>query len=280
MRKINSKKIEALVEKLIYEANFVLPKKVRTKINQLANKETNKLSKTALNQAQKNWKIAEKEELPLCQDTGLAIFFIEIGNEILLSEPIEKIINRATKKAYKKIYLRKSTVVDPLFERKNKGDNLPAFIHLEQIKGDKIKIKFLPKGGGAENKSRLKMLVPADGEQGIIDFVADTAKKAGGSACPPFVLGIGIGGSFDSVGTLAKKAISRDLGTKNKNKKYAQLEKKILKEVNKLKIGAMGYGGKESVLGVHIKQAPCHIASMPVAVNIQCHSARSAKGQI
>lgn len=280
MRKIEPQIIETLVKKLIFEANFILPKKVRQKLTALKKAETTPLAKNALEQINENYLIAEKEQIPLCQDTGAAIFFVEIGHEIILSEPLTATIDRATKAAYEEFYLRKSIVKNPLFDRQNTKTNLPPFVHLEQIKGNKLKITFLPKGGGAENKSALKMLSPAAGEEGVIDFVRDTVQKAGGSACPPFLLGVGIGGTFDTVAILAKKALLRPLGSRNANLQYRALEEKIAQEIEKLQIGTMGLGGKKTLLGVHIEHAPCHIASLPVAVNIQCHSARSATEEI
>ena len=280
MRKISIKQIDSLVKKLIFTANFNLPLKVQKKLKNLHKTEKQALAKNTLKQITENFSLAAKEQLPLCQDTGVGIFFVKIGHQVLLEEPLQKTLDKALKKYYQEFYLRKSTLIEPLFNRKNTFDNLPAFLHLQQIEGNKLEITFMPKGGGAENKSALTMLSPSDGQKGIIDFVIKTVKKAGGSACPPLLVGIGIGGTFDSVAHLAKQAILKGIDYKNKDKNYLNLEQKLYEKLEKLKIGAMGRKGKKFLLGVNICQKPCHIASLPLAVNLQCHSFRLAKGSI
>ena len=226
----------------------------------------------------KNAKIASKGEYPLCQDTGSTVVFAEIGEDIHIEGNINEAVNEGVRKGYKEGYLRKSIVSNPLLNRKNTGDNTPAILHLSIVKGDKIKLKVLLKGGGAENASRLKMFTPADGKEEIIDFIKQSVKEAGGKACPPYILGIGIGGDFEQCAFLAKKALTRNRA--NSKKSCALLEKEILREVNSLGIGAQGLGGKVTALSVYVESAPCHMASLPVAVNICCHSHRIKEGVI
>jgi fumarate hydratase subunit alpha len=280
MRRINSKEIENLIGDLIRTANFILPEKVRAKLEKFRETETEDLPRAALQQICENYRVAENEKLPLCQDCGAAIFFVEIGHEIILSEPIGEILNRAVEKFYREFFLRKSIANPPIFNRKNSGDNLPAFVHLKQISGQKLKIQFVPKGGGSENKSRLKMLSPVAGATGVKDFVVETVRAAGGAACPPFLIGVGVGGTFDTVGGLAKEAILRGVDSQNSDPQFAKLEKEIAAEVENLKVGAAGFGGKNFLLGLNLEFAPCHIASLPTAVNIQCHVARATTGEI
>lgn len=277
MRYIPSEDIFVAAKKLIQKANIQLPFDIQKRIQKHKNEEIQSASKSALISIIHNFELASKENIPLCQDTGTAVFFIEIGHEVQLDTPLTETLLQATREAYKENYFRSSIVRDPLYDRKNTGDNTPPILHLEQVSGDQLKIYFLPKGGGAENKSVVKMLRPADGEKGIINAVTEAAQNAGGSSCPPWVLGIGIGGGFDTVATLAKKAILRPLGQKNVKSKYAELEEKLITEIESLHIGAMGFGGNKTILGLHIETAPTHIASLPVAINFQCHSARSAQ---
>ncbi|MDW7998438.1 MAG: fumarate hydratase, partial [Thermodesulfovibrio sp.] len=227
-----------------------------------------------------NQKIAQEDKIPLCQDTGLAVIFVEWGTEVVYEEgdPIEA-FNEGVRLAVKEGYLRASVVDNPIFERKPR-DNTPCIVHFELVKGDKVKIILAPKGAGSENMSALKMLKPAQGLKGVKDFVVETAKNAGGNPCPPIIVGVGVGGNFEKSAILAKKAVLRKIGDTNKNPAYAKLERELLEEINKLNIGPMGVGGKTTALAVHIEYAPCHIASLPVAVNIQCHSARHKEAEI
>ncbi|MCT4592052.1 MAG: fumarate hydratase [Candidatus Gracilibacteria bacterium] len=280
MRKIKAQDIHNLAKKLIREASFILPEEVRSKLDELNKKEQNTLSKKALSEITENYKIAEQESLPLCQDTGCACFFIKMGHQVELEEVLEITLNKATSEAYAEYYLRKSICEKPLFKRVNTGDNTPCFVHIEQVEGDQFEIVFLPKGGGAENKSRFTMLAPSKGVQGVMEFIRETLELAGGSACPPFLVGVGVGGMFDTVGSLAKKAIIRGIGTDNLDSDFAKLEQDIKKDLSSLKMGAMGLGGNETILDLNIEYSPCHIASLPVAVNIQCHSARISKGSL
>jgi len=276
MRNISSDTILKTAKELIETASFHLPAEIKKKISECAEKETAIGAKSALKAIAENFVLAPKEKLPLCQDTGTAVFFVEIGHKVQLDEPIFETLEKAVQQAYSENYLRPSIVEDPLFFRKNTGNNCPPVVHIEQRKGDKIRLSFLAKGGGAENKSTIKMLRPADGKEGVMRTVINAAKSAGGSSCPPWIIGIGIGGSFDSVAILAKKALLRPFPSSHSKKEYAELEQEITEKIEGLKIGAMGFGGEKTVLGVHIESAPTHIASLPIAINFQCHSARSA----
>lgn len=216
--------------------------------------------------------------MPICQDTGLAVVFIEVGKGVyLVGGDFTEAINRGVKEAYKEGYLRKSAVDDPVFERKNTKTNTPAIIYTDIVPGDKIKLLVMPKGFGSENMSTMAMLKPTDGEKGIVDFVVETVKKAGPNPCPPTIIGVGIGGTIDKDMVIAKKAIIRKIGKSNKNSKYATLEKEILTKINSLGIGPAGLGGNITSLAVHIDYLPTHIAGMPVAVNVCCHADRHAE---
>jgi fumarate hydratase subunit alpha len=272
MRNISEKQISEAVEKLVIDCNYYLPYDVVTAIKESAGAEKNKLAKNALYKIVENYKIAKKGEYPLCQDTGIAVLFVELGNEVKVEGSLYDAINNGVEAGYKKGYLRESTA-DPL-TRKNLGTNTPAIIHLELVGGPKIKISAMTKGAGAENKSVVKMLIPSDDEEGIKKLVLDTVKNAGASACPPYIIGVGIGGNIETAPLLAKKALLKDLSEINKDKNAAKLEKELLKLVNELNIGALGMGGGTTALAVKVETAPCHIASLPVAVNVQCHSAR------
>jgi len=274
MRTVNAKQISDTAAKLYAEANFDLSKDVLSSLKAARSKETKKLSKSALDILVKNTAIAKKESIPLCQDTGLAVVFAEIGQDVhVKGTGIREAVDQGIRKAVKQSYLRASVVKSPL-DRINTKDDTPAIVHIDIVPGNKIKLTVLAKGGGAENMSALRMLKPSDGTEGIKSFVLETVRKAGPNPCPPIVVGIGIGGNFEMSAFLAKKALLRRIGSKNQDRKTAQLEKEILKEINKLDIGPSGFGGKTTGLAVHIETYPCHIASLPVAVNIECHSHR------
>ncbi len=225
--------------------------------------------------------MASEDKIPLCQDTGVAVIFVEWGTEVLYEDgdPMDA-FNEGVRLAVKEGYLRASVVDDPVFNRINTKDNTPCIVHFELVKGDRVKIVVAPKGAGSENMSALRMLKPAQGLKGVKDFVIETVKNAGGNPCPPIIVGVGIGGNFEKSAILAKKALLRKVGEPNKNPDYARLEQELLNEINLLGIGAMGVGGRITALAVHIEYAPCHIASLPVAVNIQCHSARHKEAEI
>ncbi len=276
MRKIHVDTITEEISRLFIDANISLGDDVKSLLEDaLTNEEKGSLSHEVLKVLSENYKIAERERIPLCQDTGMAILFIKIGQDVhIVGGDINSAINKGIERGYKDGYLRKSIVDDPLFERKNTMTNTPGIIHYEIVPGDKIEIVALPKGGGAENTSRLVMGSPSWGEDEILEFVLESVEKAGGKACPPIVLGIGIGGSFDYVTYLAKKALVRPLGSEHPDPKYAKLEDRILKEVNNTGIGAGGLGGKLTCLSVAIETYPTHIASLPIAINIQCNAHR------
>ena len=273
-RKIKTNLIKEKVKELCLAANFELNEEVISSFKESKEKEALELTKNNLGRLIENANIAKEKQIPLCQDTGLVFVFLEIGQDVSLEgKDLTSVINNGVKEAYKEGYLRKSVVSDPL-KRKNTEDNTPAFIHTDIVAGNKIKMIILTKGGGAENMSRLTMLKPTQGKEAIKNFVIDTVKEAGANPCPPIVVGVGLGGSFDVAPFLAKKALLRNLHEKHKDKFYQEFEEELLKEINNLNIGTLGLGGRTTALAVHIETAPCHIASLAVAVNIQCHSHR------
>lgn len=275
MRKIESDIITDAVKNLCAQTSYNLPDDILKSINSsIYREESNSLACSILKQIAENAAIAKEKQIPLCQDTGTANFFVKIGQKVYLENGnIYDAINKGVSLGYKDNYLRKSIVSDPL-ERENTKDNTPASIYIDIVPGDKIEITFLPKGGGSENASGLKMLTPSVAWEGVKDFVLRVINDKGRNACPPLIVGVGIGGDFASVGFLAKKALLREIGSKNKNEFYNQKEQELLFEIDKLNIGPMGMGGKTTALAVFINTKPTHIASLPVAVNIQCHSCR------
>lgn len=273
MRIIKSSLIRNEVERLCIEANYYLGDDIIKAYNDSLEKEKSEVGKEVLKQLIENAKIASTEKKPICQDTGMAIVFIEIGEKVFIEGNINDAVNEGVRLGYEKGFLRKSIVKDPIF-RENTNDNTPAIIHTSFVKGDKVKIKVAPKGFGSENMSRIKMFPPAAGIEGVKDFVLETVEKAGPNPCPPIVIGIGIGGNFEYSAYLAKKAILRNIGQRNSNEYYSELEKELLEKVNKLGIGPQGYGGKTTALDIFVETYPTHIAGMPVAVNISCHVTR------
>jgi len=275
MREIDALKVKEAVKKLCMEANYYLPKDVLKAFKEGESREVSQVGKNVFKILQENADIAAKEELPYCQDTGFAVVFVEIGQDVrIVGGSLEEAINRGVSEGYTEGYLRKSIVSDPLFDRKNTGDNTPAIIHYQVVPGDKLRITVAAKGGGSENMSRLAMLKPADGVEGVKKFVLKTVSDAGPNPCPPITVGVGIGGTFEKVAYLAKKALMRPIGHRNEDPRYAALEEELLEEINKLGIGPGGYGGRITALDVKIEWFPCHIATLPVAVNIQCHASR------
>ena len=272
MRKISTLDITSKVKELCIKAGCELGSDVVLALEGFRGKEESPLGKEVLDQILENAQIALREDAPMCQDTGIAVFFVEMGRDAIIDGGLEDAINEGVRQGYKEGYLRKS-VCHPL-TRKNTGDNTPAIIHTRIVEGDRLKITIAPKGAGSENMSRLAMLKPSQGLQGIKDFVINTVKEAGGNPCPPIILGVGIGGNFEKSAFLAKEALLRNIGTPNPDRELDVLEKELLEKINNLGIGPMGFGGRTTALAVHIKTAPCHIASLPVAVNIQCHAAR------
>jgi len=274
MREIEVKQISEAVAKLCMEANFELPSDVLEALKDAVSKEESPLGVDILNQLIENVKVAAEKRLPICQDTGYNVIFIELGQDArIIGGDLYQAINDGLRKGTKEGYLRCSILNDPLV-RKNTGDNTPAVIHTEIVPGDKLKITVAPKGGGSENMSALIMLEPGDGIEGIKHFVLEQVKKAGANPCPPIIVGVGLGGTFEKAALLAKKALLRPLGTRHGDKKYAELEQELLNEINKLGLGPEGLGGRITTLAVHIETWPCHLASLPVAVNLQCHAAR------
>ncbi len=273
MCRIDLKKIEDIIYENILRVHFDIDDSYRKLIRELKERETFAGAKKFFDLMLENANIASSEKLPLCQDTGVAVFFVEIGEIDMRITDIKNILYKATKRAYKDGYLRKSIVNDPL-KRINTGDNLPPIIHFLPSENDRLKISYCAKGGGAENKAAVKMFNPTAGKDEIINFVIDVVQKAGPDACPPFFVGIGIGGNFEYAAMLAKKALLRDIGSKNPDPYYDELENIIKNRINNLKIGPMGLGGDVTAFDVYIEKYPCHIAQLPVAVNLNCHSHR------
>ena len=259
------------------ETNYNLPDDVLDALKRSQETETSPLAVSVLDNIVENADIARNEQLPICQDTGIAVFFADIGSEACVdSGGLEAAINEGTRRGYLNGALRTSVVEDPL-RRKNTGDNTPAIIHTRIVDGDRLTVYFCPKGGGCENMSALRMLTPGDGRPGIVDFVAETIRSAGGKPCPPLILGIGIGGNFEYSAILSKRALLRTLGERNPDPYLAELETELVEKLNALDIGPMGLGGNTTVLDVFVESYPCHIASMPLSVNVQCHAARHGK---
>jgi len=274
MRQINTEEITDTVEKICIDANYNLGDDLVVSLQNALNEEESPLGKEVIAQILENAEIGKSEQVPVCQDTGFAVVFVEIGQEVIIEgQSLQEAINEGVRRGYKNGYLRKSIVKSPL-DRVNTGDNTPAVIHTDIVPGDKLKITFIAKGGGCENMSRTAMLTPAQGRNGVIDFVVNTVKDAGANPCPPIIVGVGLGGTFEYVTLLSKKAILRPVGSHNKDSNTANLEADLLEEINKLGIGPQGFGGKITALAVHVETYPCHIASLPVAVNIECHSHR------
>lgn len=275
MRELHVSKITDTVAELCKKACTELPEDVVANLSKALKLEKSEVGKETLRDIHSNLKIAHDETVPLCQDTGFTIVVLDIGQDVhLVGGKLDDAVNEGVRRGYKDGFLRTSILQDPVRRDKNTGDNTPAVIHSHIVPGEKVEISVLPKGGGSENKSALKMLTPADGLEGVKKFVIDTVSKAGPSACPPLTVGVGIGGTFDHVAWLAKKAIFRKSGEPSPDPYYAKLEAELLEQINKLGIGPMGLGGSTTSIAVHIEAHPCHIASLPVAVNIQCHSAR------
>ncbi|MCL1804699.1 MAG: fumarate hydratase [Clostridiales bacterium] len=281
MREINVSEITDVVTKLCIDANYYLPEDVRKALEGAMEKEESELGKEILGDILKNAEIARANQVPICQDTGLAVFFVELGQDVsVVGGDFNEAFDEGVRRGYEDGYLRKSTVDDPYLVRKNVGDNTPAIIHVKIVPGDKIKIIIAPKGGGSENMSALGMLTPSVGVKGIKKFVLENVEKAGSNPCPPIIIGIGVGGTIEKVTLLAKQALLRTLGEYNPNPEVAKLEKELLEEVNNLGIGPQGFGGRTTALAVHIETTPAHIASMPVAMNVQCHVARHKEAVI
>ncbi|MCJ7458244.1 MAG: fumarate hydratase [candidate division Zixibacteria bacterium] len=280
MREISVKDIISKVKDLCIDANYNLGEDVEKALKEAYQKEESPTSKETLNQIIENVQIAKQGEFPLCQDTGFAVVFVDMGDQVFVKDGnLFDAINEGVRQGYKEGYLRKSILGDPI-ERKNTGDNTPAVIHMNVVKGDKLKITVAPKGGGSENMSEVKMMKPSDGVEGVKEFVIDMVRRSGSNPCPPIIVGVGIGGTFEKCAEMAKRALLREVGERNPNPFYAKLEEELLEKVNKLGIGPQGFGGRVTALDVHVETYPCHIASFPAAVNIQCHAARHKEAVI
>ena len=274
MRELNVGVITEAVRNLCIEANYYLGDDIKEALEISKKKETWKLAEDVLDKIIINSEIACKDEMPICQDTGMACVFMEIGQDVhLVGGKLEDAINEGVRRGYEDGYLRKSVVGDPI-ERINTKDNTPAIIYYDIVEGDKVKITLAPKGFGSENMSKIGMLKPSDGIEGVKKFILETVKAAGPNPCPPMVIGVGIGGTFDKAAYLAKKALIRPIDIRNKNEFYKELEEELLEKVNKFGIGPQGFGGRTTALGLNIEVYPTHIAGLPVAVNINCHATR------
>ena len=281
MREVQVSKITETVRNLCIEANYHLSSDIRKRFEEFKEKETSDVAKNIIGILQENADVASNENMPMCQDTGMAVIFLEIGQDVhVVGGSIEEAVNEGVRQGYTEGYLRKSTVTDPLFDRVNPKDNTPAIIHYNLVPGDEFKVTVAPKGFGSENMSQLKMLRPSDGVEGVKNFVLKAIKEAGPNACPPMIVGVGIGGTFEKATYLAKKSLLRSTDERNANPKYAKLEEELLEAINGLGIGPQGFGGLTTALAVNIETFGTHIAGLPIAVNISCHATRHAEAHI
>jgi len=273
MREIGFEKVVETVSRLFIEANTELGEDVLDAIRKAIEREESPTGKEVLAELLENARIAKEEQVPMCQDTGLAVVFVEMGQDVhIVGGHLYEAIEEGVRRGYRDGYLRKSACHP--FTRANTGDNTPAIIHMELVPGDRLKIIAMPKGGGSENMSAVAMLTPSVGKPGIMDYVVKRVKEAGSNPCPPVIVGVGIGGTLEKAAILAKRALLRPLGSHNPDPELDQMERELLERINDLGIGPQGYGGRITALGVFVEMMPCHIASLPVAVNIQCHAAR------
>ena len=274
MREIKASTITDVIERLCMEANQVLPQDIKDAISTCRSQEDGDIACGILDNIIENYQIAENEQVPICQDTGMACVFLEIGQDVHITDgDLTEAVNEGVRRGYTKGYLRKSVVKDPV-RRGNTGDNTPAMLYTEIVPGEQIKVTVGPKGFGSENMSAIRMFKPSAGIQGIKDFIIETVETAGPNPCPPMVVGVGIGGTFDKVALLAKKALMRPVDTSNPDPYYADLEKEMLQKINELGIGPQGFGGRTTAIGLNIETMPTHIAGMPCAINISCHVTR------
>ena len=274
MREIKASTITDVIERLCMEANQVLPQDIKDAISTCRSQEDGDIACGILDNIIENYQIAENEQVPICQDTGMACVFLEIGQDVHITDgDLTEAVNEGVRRGYTKGYLRKSVVKDPV-RRGNTGDNTPAMLYTEIVPGEQIKVNVGPKGFGSENMSAIRMFKPSAGIQGIKDFIIETVETAGPNPCPPMVVGVGIGGTFDKAALLAKKALMRPVDTSNPDPYYADLEKEMLQKINELGIGPQGFGGRTTAIGLNIETMPTHIAGMPCAINISCHVTR------
>lgn len=275
-RIIRTDELIPVIAELCKEACYNLSDNVTTALKTAFDQEESPYGKDTLELLLKNAALAKEKQMPVCHDTGMAVVMMEIGQEVSWEgQPLQEAINAGVRQGYEEGYLRKSVLDDPL-HRVNTGDNTPAVIHTDIVPGNQVKITVMPKGGGSENMGTFKNLVPADGIDGVKEFIIESVLNAGGKACPPIVVGVGIGGTMDKTTLIAKQALTRPIGSQNPNPIYAKLEEELLETINKSGIGPLGMGGRSTALAVHVEYYPCHITSLPVAVNLQCHSVRQA----
>ena len=280
IRIIDAAAVTAAVKKLFMDCNYFIGSDIMCALETALHTESAPVAQSVLSQIIENDRIAAAEQIPLCQDTGMAVLFVEYGDKAAIDGCFEDAVQQGVREAYEEGYLRKSVVSDPVFDRVNTRDNTPAVIHTRIVPGDKIRITAGGKGFGSENMSAIKMLTPAYGEEGVKRFILDTVRAAGPNPCPPIVVGVGIGGTFERAAQLAKKATFRPIDTENPDPRYAAMARELLEEINQMGFGPAGLGGKTTALGVNIETFPTHIAGMPVAVNICCHAARHASAEI
>ena len=280
LRTIAAETITAAVKQLFLDCNYDIGGDILAALKNAREQEASPVGRSVLDQIIENDAIAAEERIPLCQDTGMAVLFVEYGDKVCVDGDFEEAVTEGVRQAYRDGYLRKSVVSDPVFDRVNTKDNTPAIIHTKIVSGDKIKITAGGKGFGSENMSAIKMLTPSYGVEGVKQFILDTVRAAGPNPCPPIVVGVGIGGTFERAAQLAKKATFRPINTENTDERYAEMERELLAEINKMGFGPAGLGGNTTAIGVNIETSPTHIAGMPVAVNICCHAARHASAEI
>lgn len=281
MREIPVSQITKKVKELFLTSAYEIGPDVEAAVRSASESEPSPIGKSVLCQLCENYRIARDERVAICQDTGMAVLFIDVGQDVhFTGGDFEEAVHEGVRQAYREGYLRKSVVNDPLFDRKNTGDNTPAVLHLRIVPGEKVHFLVTAKGFGSENMSAVKMCVPADGEEGVRNFIIDTARKAGPNPCPPMIIGVGIGGTLEQAALIAKRMTARAIGSHNPDPRYAKLEADALTAINRLGIGPAGIGGETTALAVNIDFAPTHIAGMPVAVNICCHAARHAEGEV
>ena len=276
MKEISSQLISDTIRELLIEANYVIGPDVEARMRTCLQEEPSPEGRDVMEQLLKNYEIARTERVAICQDTGMAVVFLDVGQDVHITGDLNEAVSDGVRRAYNDGYLRKSVVRDPLYDRTNTGDNTPPVMHVRIVPGDKVDIMVSPKGFGSENMSQIRMLVPADGEEGLVKFVTEAIEKAGPNPCPPVIVGVGIGGTMEMAAILAKRMTARAVDQPNPDPRYAALEARILEEINKSGVGPGGIGGRTTALAVNIATYPTHIASMPVAVNVCCHAARHA----
>ncbi|MBR6186257.1 MAG: fumarate hydratase [Clostridia bacterium] len=281
MREIPVARITETVKNLFISANYEIGRDVEAAVKRAAETEKSPIGRQVLCQLCENYRIAREDRVAICQDTGMAVLFIDVGQDVhFTGGSFEEAVNEGVRQAYCEGYLRKSVVNDPVFDRRNTGDNTPAVLHLRIVPGEKVRFLITAKGFGSENMSAVKMCVPADGEKGVVDFIVETARRAGPNPCPPMVIGVGVGGTMEQAAALAKRMTARPVGSRHPDARYAGMEQEALERINRLGIGPAGIGGKTTALCVNIDYLPTHIAGMPVAVNVCCHAARHGEEEI